>query len=503
MHSEIRLSDDLADPEALTDNGFADSPSSYPPHRFRSQPQVVDRSRGQWDWQREREKEKERERERERQREQERERERQRILALERDNALLVQRVSQLEQELQSTRHTMSTLNFLASPGPSASLPPGIPSSPPADPTALRNAYEALLSSYNLTQHALSDRAEEVTSLQSFLTKTDDFSGAQLIQALRDLNSEIVHLAASVAEEFGSSMDRRVDLTRQSDRELVTNALGPVIANLLASREHTSDPTLVQFAVQAWEIVCIGRVLESFCFGLPPDVDQALSRIFHHMHLSEPQPTTSRWRALTHSHARALIASSSPPSSRSPSPFQALTESNLRGLLAILAIAGCTDPRAIHRDPLRERFGASLNRIGERVERLAVATKEGVMSAAFDVVWLGPSKQAPHFDSGMMDNVYAGHGNEQGNVLCTVEFGLMCVRRVGGAGEGETNGNGNGVGVPTNGVKSNDAVNGYAKVNGHGHAPNGSAKVQTGDGVMARSLLLKPKVLLDSVAEIL
>lgn len=285
----VRLSDDLEDPYALSDDGY--SVTSSPP-----------RTRGQYahdprrDWNRDRE-----ERERARAAEHDRERERQRAQALERENAALRQRVSSLENDLQSARQSLAAFTLLTSPmsATTSLAQPQLYHPPSPDPINLRTSYDSLLSSYSLTRRALQERTEEVASLKSFLSKTDEWSGAQLIQALRDLNSEIVQLAASAADEFASSLDRRVDLTRQSDRELVNSALGPVMANLLATRDHASDPTLVQFAIQAWEVCCVGRVLDSFCFGLPAEVDQFLTNIFEHMHrvgqshLSPPVCSTS------------------------------------------------------------------------------------------------------------------------------------------------------------------------------------------------------------------
>ena len=72
-----------------------------------------------------------------------------------------------------------------------------------------------------------------------------------------------------------------------------------------------------------------------------------------------------------------------------------------------------------------------------------LAMREGVMSAAFDVIWHGyksglkssvggkpDEDSAELFDKVRMENVYAGHGKENGEVLCTVEFGMVCTRRV-------------------------------------------------------------------------
>ncbi|KAJ2988454.1 hypothetical protein NUW54_g9111 [Trametes sanguinea] len=226
---------------------------------------------------------------------------------------------------------------------------------------------------------------------------------------------------------------------KERDREVVERALGPEMIRLLEDRMHAGDPTLVQFALQAWEVWCVARVLEAFCYGLPMEVDEAFRMIFEHMHregmashfarcllclpvILEPQPTTSRWRALTYKHAHTLLAqrrstSSSPPSPDSPvqaSPFTSgawllsalyfhscplhslhSRERNLRGVIAILALAGCTDPRGLHRDPLRTRFGGALSRISARAERISNVIKTGVMSGLFEAVWVPPCRPVP------------------------------------------------------------------------------------------------------------
>lgn len=153
-------------------------------------------------------------------------------------------------------------------------------------------------------------------------------------------------------------------------------------------------------------------------------------------------------------HARALI----PP--LDDARIISLVESNVRGLIAILAISGCTDSAGVHRDPLRTRFGAQLSRIVDTTRQLAWALKESIMSSHFEVVSVSPGNR---FERGAMENVYAaagGGGSTQGGVLCTVELGLVC--------------------------RTNRRVNG-----------------QESGSTMEKNLLLRPKVLLDSVAEIL
>ena len=62
----------------------------------------------------------------------------------------------------------------------------------------------------------------------------------------------------------------------------------------------------------------------------------------------------------------------------------------MRGMLAILVLAGCTDPRGLHCDPLRARFGSALARISARAERISAVVREGVLSGLFEIVWVHP-----------------------------------------------------------------------------------------------------------------
>lgn len=152
----------------------------------------------------------------------------------------------------------------------------------------LRAEHQSVLSTHVETLRSLQERGEEVKSLKTFLSKTDEWSGAQVLQVLQDLNAEIVQLSAGASEEF--TLDRRVDMSRASDRELITTSLGPLMLNLLASRDHSLDPTIVQFAIQAWEVHCCTSHLSSFCFGLPPEVDSFLTKLSAHMHTSGMSP---------------------------------------------------------------------------------------------------------------------------------------------------------------------------------------------------------------------
>jgi len=132
---------------------------------------------------------------------------------------------------------------------------------------------------------------------------------------------------------------------------------------------------------------------------------------------------------------------------------------NLDGLQAILALSGCADERGTSAGPLAERFGDAIGRIVEAAEGLARAVREGVSSAWFSVRVTPP---AHTYDATDMENTYAGYGDETADVLCSVGLGLEVVRRKESGQEGNADGN-----------------------------------------ELQRTLLLKPKVILESVQELL
>lgn len=121
-------------------------------------------------------------------------------------------------------------------------------------------------------------------SLDVFLTKTDSWSGAQIIQAVDDLNAEINQFAAAATESC--SFMKRMNTKVTPEQENSTPWLGPALSRILALRDHTQDPILVQLALQASIATCCARSLSLFCVGFPSKLDALLSRILVHMQTS-------------------------------------------------------------------------------------------------------------------------------------------------------------------------------------------------------------------------
>ena len=124
------------------------------------------------------------------------------------------------------------------------------------------------------------------------------------------------------------------------------------------------------------------------------------------------------------------------------------------------------------------------------------------MSAAFEIEVVPPAiGNGSRFDGSAMENVFAGiSGADRGRVLCTVEFGLACVRKTGS------------MSITPAGEQAEVRRKRSSSHGSHASGMNGSgaslpAAIDTGStngqGTITRKLILKPKVILDSVKEFL
>ena len=150
-----------------------------------------------------------------------------------------------------------------------------------------------------MTRELESESLVHTQSLDVFLTKTDSWSGAQVIQAVEDLNAEITHFAASATESCvflprASTAPRRRSRSGQpppgpqatmplEDAIELAPWLGPSLVRILTTHEHSTDPLLVQLALQASVATCCARSLSLFCVGFPAKLDGLLGRVYGQM----------------------------------------------------------------------------------------------------------------------------------------------------------------------------------------------------------------------------
>ena len=123
------------------------------------------------------------------------------------------------------------------------------------------------------------------------MTKTDSWSGAQVIQAVRDLNSEILQFSASLTElhyaidasNGGKRPAINPNILSQAKQNTAAR-LGVPFMHVLSTRDHSQDSSmLVQFALQATLCTIIDRMLATFCVGFPAKYDALLSQLYLRM----------------------------------------------------------------------------------------------------------------------------------------------------------------------------------------------------------------------------
>ncbi|KAJ4477260.1 hypothetical protein J3R30DRAFT_3291105 [Lentinula aciculospora] len=265
------------------------------------------------------------------------------------------------------------------------------------------------------------DRALLKTS-EVFMTRTDAWSGAQVLQAIHDLNSEILQFSAAATElcTFGSTTSSKIAIQATQD---TASRLGPSIVRILSGRDHSQDPILVQLALQGCISTCVARALSVFCMGFPTKADAVLTQIYSHMYAAEPQPTSSRWRALTHRHIHTMYPYLSDYSANE------LAETMYRWSADILVVAGCQGygkGSLGSRDGLRTRFGEQVRRITKTACKLAQVTKEEIMSTCFEIIAI---EHGDAFDPRRMFDSFGEYGTSRGAIITTTELGLHCKTR--------------------------------------------------------------------------
>jgi hypothetical protein len=140
--------------------------------------------------------------------------------------------------------------------------------------------------------------------------------------------------------------------------------------------------------------------------------------------LTEPQPTSSRWRALAHRHIHASYPNLAETS------LNDLTDAILRWSADIFLITGCSSyetPTTSSKEALRQRFGDQIRRIAKAVIRLARVTREEIISTCFDVIAVS---EVDTFDASQMSDMFGGYVASRGAIIATTELGLRCTTRI-------------------------------------------------------------------------
>lgn len=149
----------------------------------------------------------------------------------------------------------------------------------------LRERNRKLEADYQEMRRLAEERRVEVRSLETFLSKTDKSAGSDLVQTVKDMNSEILRFSAAASESAAG--ERRTTHCTQGRRkalERVAARFGTKMRHSIEKRDHSQDPTILQYAMQACICQALTHALSSFFFGSSGKLEYHLSRIHRHMH---------------------------------------------------------------------------------------------------------------------------------------------------------------------------------------------------------------------------
>lgn len=113
----------------------------------------------------------------------------------------------------------------------------------------------------------LQNRTQELKGAQPFLTKTDSFSGADVIALVQSLNGEIFQLSAIMADSFPMVGDSpNVAEEQMLAPNNTEKYLGARLKAALLSTTHLKDPTVLQLAFQCYLTWSSMHIIRSWTF---------------------------------------------------------------------------------------------------------------------------------------------------------------------------------------------------------------------------------------------
>lgn len=295
-----------------------------------------------------------------------------------------------------------------------------------------REESSTLRKEYGQMTALLDDRTSELKGAQSFLTTADAFSGTEVLNTLQRLNSEVLQHTAFIAESMIESYmpDNALMKTEEqmAGATRVTGVIGRTIVHFLGTKKHSDDPILVQIAFQAYFAHVLQWIARAWNIGGDETQNRLIDDIYEKVRDTEAQAISGRWRALT----RGNI----PRRQRDELQLTSLlTTKILSGLVDILLAAGCNANQPELITTLSSKFSDKISFLVTLAVRVNKIVGEDVTSGDLEVLTVPP---ASLFDPSSMEDVYNEASSRAGaRVLCTTDLGLRKRVRVSTTGEKE------------------------------------------------------------------
>lgn len=168
----------------------------------------------------------------------------------------------------------------------------------------IRNGSLQKESQHEQTRALLDARTQELKGSQSFLTKADLLSGAEVTAMVEGLNAEILQVAAFMSDSFKfSRVGRTANYgdTYTEARGRARELLGDRMLQLLSSVRHNEDPSVIQMALQAAMTKFVHYAVASWHVDRSKD-HSILDDIYSKMRIEGKQHSTYTNKALTAVH---------------------------------------------------------------------------------------------------------------------------------------------------------------------------------------------------------
>ncbi|KAF8552725.1 hypothetical protein OG21DRAFT_1415584 [Imleria badia] len=296
-----------------------------------------------------------------------------------------------------------------------------------------KNEYNALNHKHHSLKSTLEQRTSELQGVQKFLTTADTFSGSEVVNTLRKLNEEVQQITTFMAEWAVENFVLETP-PASIEQNRTTESLGMRFIQLLGTKKHNDNPTLMEIAFRAYLIYELYLVASPWGIGQEEQShNEYIDAIYQRIRETEGQAISGNWRALTRSYTLPACISD-------PEVAHTFDTTIASGFSDILLAAGCTAPKSEITSALWSKFGEKIHHFVSLAGQINKIIGVGVISEDFAVLVVWPDTV---FDATSMEDSYDNGDRVQGTeereevVLCATDFGLM-QRMMVGAGAGQT-----------------------------------------------------------------
>ncbi|KAH9940123.1 uncharacterized protein BXZ73DRAFT_99119 [Epithele typhae] len=156
----------------------------------------------------------------------------------------------------------------------------------------------------------LESRTADLRVAEVFLDQVDDVADSDVLRLVVTLKSRIYEVADAIADAFRARCGVSEEGITEACRGLAKSGLLPkAFVKVLRDGNHNSNSVFAQTALQS----VVTAYAHELCTVWDPSTDSITQRICEALYKSirerEPQPVAGRWRALYHTHLRALVGS--------------------------------------------------------------------------------------------------------------------------------------------------------------------------------------------------